>query len=370
MAKYSWDIEELMKKRNFFKKQMEIYKELFETYESMIENSDKHLFTGNNDDYDDVENRSLKELQEDFFNTLSRKNISLITDSVDIISPFDTQIDVRNLSKLTISDEELVDTVRELFKKLPSKVFAKKFEDIAKHDNHLLHIRDRKKLPTNCLGLAYTDSLNHLAYGLVSRRNTIEDIISLFHESFHMIVREKEEPLFSTTNKMLYSETEGSFATLLICNMLKELGYNKDELDFVEKRQLIFALDTITSFYIITNGFNNIDEEGNIKLNQFNTFLKENNIYIPITQNTFCNLVSQISYEELSDGISYLTALDLFEQYKSNPEKILHTIQEIPMLKGDEPKKDLSSIGVTYFEDGYNNLEKECKKLLKRKTIS
>lgn len=370
MAKYSWDIEELMKKRNFFKKQMEIYKELAETYDSMIENSDKHLFTGDYYDYDDIENRSLKELQEDFFNTLSRKNISLITDSISVISPFDTQIDNCNVSKLTISDEELVNIVRELFKNLPNKDFVKKFEEISNPDNHLLHIRDRKKLPTNCLGLAYIDPIDHLSYGLVSRRNTIEDIISLFHESFHMIVRENEEPLFSATNKTLYSETEGSFATLLVCNMLKEMGYNKEELAFVEKRQLIVALDTITSFYIITNGFNNIDEQGNIKLNQFNNFLKKNNIYVPITQNTFCNLVSKISNEELSDGISYLTALDLFKQYKNDPEKIINTIQEIPILKGNEPKKDLSSIGVTYFEDGYNNLEKQCKMLLKRKTIS
>ena len=66
----------------------------------------------------------------------------------------------------------------------------------------------------------------------------------------------------------------------------------------------------------------------------------------------------------------YLTALDLFKQYETDPEKALYHLLQIPRLEGTEPKKDLEKINVTFFEDGYKNLENQCKKLLKTRTTS
>ena len=186
-----------------------------------------------------------------------------------------------------------------------------------------------------------------------------------------MIVREKEQPFFITTNKTVYTEVEGFFANLLFADMLQKQGiYNPGEIHSYSKRDLQSILDNCNVTFIAKSGMNLL-KDGKINFSQLETILREKNILTPVNENNFPAFIDNETFEnDLDLSISYLVALDLYYQYKQDPEKALHNLLTIPSLDGEQIKKDLETIDVTFFDDNYSNLNRHCKMLLKRNTTS
>ena len=371
MAKYSWDIEELIKKRNEVTEQYKRYEELKDLYEELIENYSKKFCDDEISEDCNIGKKiyNVQNLKQEW-DEIPKESLSLINGAMDAVYKFDSNFVKPYFSPLNISDEELVEITRELFKKLPDEYFLRKFDEFTDPNKHLLHIRNYKTIPTDELGLTYTDPELHTSYGLVSRHKSIQDIITLGHEIFHMIVRESEEPLFWDTNKPIFTETEGFFANLLFSDMLRYKGYKASEFDRFDRKDLVDNIDTIRTSFIINNAFNLIEENGNINFRKLSPILRKKKIAMPVNKTNFAGLFDEDLIIYINHAISYLTALDLFELYKKDPEKTLYTVKTIPLLNGDNPQKDLENIGATFYEDGYINLENHCKKLLKTKTTS
>jgi len=367
MTKYSWDIKELLRKRDFIGYQLKVYEELFDLYDGLVKSYNKKYTERPNIICNPI--GYFLYLKEQF-SQIPSERLELLKDSIDVIAPFDSKLEEPKFSSLSLSDKELVEFARTLFEKIPNKYFLTKFDEFTDPKKKLLHIRNHQTLPTDSFGLTYTDPIEHVSYGLVARYKSVQDVITLGHEVIHMIIREFEDPLFAETNKPTYVETEGFFANLLFSNMLRELGCDEEELSLFEKRDLNTNIDTIKTCFVINEGFNKMDNDGNINFDSLANLLKSKNIYTPVNKDNFGGFVTDELGTDVNYAVSYLTALDLYEQYQSDPEKTLYLLQHIPLLSGDEPKKDLENIGVYFFEDGYQNLEKNCKRLLKVKTTS
>lgn len=302
---------------------------------------------------------------------VDNKKIKLVTNSVPIIKDY-YQIALNEPKFLTtpLDDDQIIELTKELFREIPNKYINDRFDFYTNPSNSLLHMRYHRKLSTNYLGLSFVDFENHLSYGLISRQNSIQDIITLGHEIFHMIIRENEEPFFYESNKTTYMEVDGFFANFLFSQKLKEKGYDSQELNDFDTRDLQLTLRQSILIFTITSGFNLMKQQGKIDFSKLSSILEKQNIPSPITKNDFTSLLKYNFNEFTNYFISYLTALDLFSLYKVDPELAINNLLLVPTLEGNKPKKDLESIGITFFEDGYHNLEEQCKKLLKTKTTS
>lgn len=370
MSKYSWDIKELIERRKNIEKDSKFNQELYDLYTELINdydiralNDETYFFDISDDNYD------LSYLKSEVFDKIPLEKIKLVTDSIEIAKNYNIAFEEPKYSSLYISDEELIEITRTLFEKIPSKYFLDKFEEFTNSKNHLFHIRHEQKLRTDSLGLTYVDFESHTPYGLAARNNTTIDIITASHEIIHMIVRQFEEPFYIESNKPIYSETEGFFANLLFAELLKQQSYNKDELDNFDANDLRVNLDIVQTTFIANTGFKLMDKNKKINFNKLSTILQKYNIFTPITENNFPFFIDKDESEiDINNVISYLTALDIYELYQTDPEKALYNLLKIPTLEGNNPRRELESINVNFFEDGYTNLNKQCKKLLKRNT--
>lgn len=374
MKKYSWDLQALIKKRNEIQTVLEQYEELLYIYNDLIDNYDTRITSylanqtppNNNDSF----NHKVRNFRLKMFNKIQTEKLSLVTGGIEIASKFSIKSVTPTISTLILSDEQLIAITGELFKQLPNKYFYEQFKYYTDPNNHLLHIRYHKKLPTTDLGLAITDPKEHKSYGLVSRYNSVQDIISNGHEIMHMIVRSDEKPLFCYSEKGIYTEVEGFFANLLFTYMLRGKEYDDNELDDFERSYLQVTLQNIIDTFIVSTALNKVDDIENINFKDLRRCLKQKNITPTIFKKNFLGFLNNNFNSGINYTTSYLIALDLFEQYKTDPEKVLDHLLNITTLTGEHPKQELESMGVNFFEDGYINLEEKCKKLLKEKPTS
>lgn len=372
MHTYSWDKKELEKRKSEIEHQLERYEELFNLYTGLID-----IYDSKEEQQPKLIKNKQKRLIIDFKETtwskIKKDSIKLVTNvsSSFISTYFNTPLQPGIVfPELDLSDKELINYTRRLIETIPNDIFLQRFDYYTNPDNHFLHIRHNSELICDAYGLATVDPVNKISYGLVSRYNTIQDVITTGHESFHMIIRENEIPLFDSSNKTIYTETEGFFANMLLNKILQERGINNKELTMVAIAELQIILDYIKRIIIINCIYNNTNEQGNIDFKTIKNELKSHSITTPISKKNITYFLDENTKQDLYNIISYLTGLDLFVQYEQDPEKALHNLLKITTLPGDNPEKELSTIGVTFFEDGYINLENKCRRLLKEKATS
>lgn len=359
MSKYNWDLNDLINRKNEIKKQLAIYEDLLTTYSDLIEAYDKRIIINNM--------LSSDRMQLQFQKKGFLEKLELVISSIEILKDYQLPFINCHFSNLILNDDELIEMTRDLFKQLPCKDFLEKFNYFTNPDNHLFHIRHYKKIPTDALGLTFQDPVKQECFGLISRYNTVEDIISLGHEIFHMIIRESEKPLFWKTPKTVYTEVEGYFANLIFSRMLSKTHKSmQQDLTQMDIRDLQTMIDSVNYSFIVKNSLSLVDKSGKIDFQKLNGLLQQYNINDPINAEVLSNYIEGDFEEELNTSSSYLVALDLYHEWQNDPEKAFYHLIQIPNLEGENPKCDLEQIGVTFFEDGYKSLENHCKTLLKQ----
>lgn len=364
MANYEWDLDKLIKEREEIRQKLEIYTELFDRYSDMIENANIKIAL--NSKVISIPS-GIKLLKKQFYDIIAPNRIELVTSSTEIAKDYFFPFINTHFSTLPLSHDELIEETRQLFKQLSNKDFLDSFDYFTNPKNQLLHVKYHKKLLTDCQGLSYVDSYKQVCYGLIARRNTIEDIITVGHELFHMIIRKQEKPLFNYSSKTVYEEVEGYFANLIFCNLLmQDKKYNADEIEQMNTIDLQSTIDSIICTFIAENSISMIDESGNIDYQNLNSLLQQNNIKIPVKKENIDYFISSSLEENVNQSISFFIALDLYHEWLKDPEKAFEHLIQIPNLEGEKPKYDLEQIGVTFFEDGYQNLGNHCKRLLKQ----
>ncbi|MBQ7136383.1 MAG: hypothetical protein IJO43_00200 [Bacilli bacterium] len=366
MTKYSWDIKKLIEKRDFFEEKFKMYGELYDLYAEMVENYSKK--------YQPVKEEIKKvpyliRLRDEFYE-FGKEKISLVSNAIYVTSAYEFKFDRTVHPKMDLSDDDLVLLTRSLFEQIPNRYFLDKFDELTNKDNHLLHIRSNRTLPTNYYGLTFTDPIEHKPYGLISRYHSIQDVISLGHEAFHAIIRELELPFYINPYQGTYGEVEGYFANMLFASLLIKMGYNKENILLFEKIDLITTIDIIRNCFILEQSFSTLNKKGQIDFESVSPILRSKGINFSLTRDTLPELVRQENRDEINGALSYLVSLDLFDSYQNDPEQVLNNLLNLVTIHGKSPRSELPTIGVSFFEDGYQNLDKKCKQLLKTKTTS
>lgn len=370
MGKFQWDIKLLLEKEKELEQKVSLYEEVLATYRQMILNYDSSLVSFQERDDDYSSQSIIKNFKENILPNVDPIQMSSLSNALNITKKYDTKLSPNNFSECYLNNKELVEVSIHLFEKIPHKYFVQKAKFFADPKNQLLHIEHQSKTVTPCPGLTFVDTDKHISYGLISRRNTSLDIITLFHELFHMNIRKNTPPLFENENQSLYDETEGYLANLIIYDLMKnENLYEEDALSFI-KFNLNRNVTTFTDAFIIESIFSKFEKENQVDFKSLNKYLKAHDINTPINNKNLLGFLQEDFKNDVDDAFSYLTALDLYDLYKKAPEKAINNLFLLPTLQGNNIQKDLENIGVTFYQDGYQNLNKQCKRLLKRKTTS
>lgn len=362
MATYNWDIEKIIKRRNRVEYLAKIYAEQLEIYNDMIRNYDIKL------DYDELEeeykNMVLK-FKETVLPFVSKTQLDLVIGAMKVVKVYDYQLRNFPTTPLKVSNDELVEITRELFKQIPSKQLYNDFLESVNPENMRLMFKYYKRVPTDAYGLTFSNPEEKETYGLIARHNSLSDIITLAHEVGHMIIRKNEGHLFDETQRCIYTETEGLFMDLIFSDLLKRNKFNvKDEFqttDLTTHIEYIHDVFTINAIDKYTDIF------GKTNFKELRRELRSNRITIPVNKRNLDYFIIDEYTEFLNNSSSYLIALDLYYLYKKDPERAIDYFYKIPSLTGENPYKDLEEIDATFHIDGYRNLNNQCKKLLKLK---
>ena len=369
MQKFRWNIELLHSKKQELEKIVNLYEELLELYTTLIQEYDIKI-NSNQIDWDlekEQETITVENFKREVVNRINPEKLSIVLNAIEVAKNYHSKWMEPQFDIYPLNDEQLIELTRTLFRQIPNLYFQEQFDNITNPNNNLLHIKYFRKLMTEEFGLTYIDTKDHIPYGLVARYNTIQDIITLAHEITHMIIRKFEEPMFVFSNKTTYTETEGYFINLLFSELLEKQGFNKAELTNFDKIDLQAILSIVNDTFITISGIQLHDNQTSINFSKLRNHLKKYNIHTPINSQNFEGFLHEDFEKDINYAISYLAALDLYQIYKIDPEKAIDHLFVLPTLPGEHLKQELETIEVTFFEDGYNNLNNHCKKLIKQK---
>lgn len=162
-----------------------------------------------------------------------------------------------DLPKLNLSDEDLIEIVREMVKSLRIKEFTKIYDKIATPTLHRLNIqKNNLKYTAGTLqyvgGITLNDPLFDKSYINIFRNYTIEDVEVLFHEVMHAILYSLMRPIYTKNQNNIYllQELEGQFGSLYAYEYLSYIGFNKEMKEL--KNEYIDSILT-SSFLFIVN---------------------------------------------------------------------------------------------------------------------
>lgn len=237
--------------------------------------------------------------------------------------------------RIFLNNDQLIELVREMVYLIPSNDLKKSFDTFFNPKNHLINI-DYKRFPIELHGITKTDYVNKICYAGILRENSLNDIITILHEFFHMWIRDNEEYNFFKTKKVIYGEVEGCFANILVNQLSNQLGIDKDLFLYSIYDEFNYTVSCLDSLHNYTYTLKTKKEK--------------------ICSNDFV-------WQVTNDSMSYLIALDLYYLYQTDPEKALFILLNIPNLTGENIKKELENNNITFYQDNYKNLKRLYKTL-------
>ena len=386
MTRYNWDLQELRKNRDRLK----------QLSSSLTDNSKKeeleaiaNMYTQMlrvNNDRDNIYTEDLEFTVswEDFIKKakifFTKKNmpyIKLVIDTYPIIrKAYDINAD--NNYGIALTNDELMDVTDDFFKKIVDKDTYHIFKRAIDMDRtkHFLNIRYSKyHYPNDCVTLF--DNYLKEQYVLVTRNNTLYDLIALPHELFHFIFNDPSYSLTQGYNMRFLDELEGALANLLFGKYYKEYAVN----EFTDSYDINGLTYNDSNFFI--NHYIGLYQQGveeliikNImlksanrkdKLNHalFNMRMKKEKILDP--KKDYIELLIHLSADEetvLKYSFSYLAALDLYYQILEDKEKGFYNLRK---LKENYEINDILNYlrfrDITFMDDGYANLKKYTKNM-------
>lgn len=232
--------------------------------------------------------------------------------------------------------------------------------------NSLIQFEYNRNQLLNFSGFTYSNPFDQKNYGIIFRENTIEDMITTAHEISHML-HLKNNPTWFHQNSFYSMEADAIFIEMLLFDFLEQYyNYPRELLDNWRVDYLYNAIDyasIIALHYAIANisdsSFENIED-----------FLRKQNIMLKLTENDLnyyeCSHDLYSKENNYQNNFSYLIALDLYRQYKKNPELAIYYYQLFSTISRKNTEFFLRSLGITFPTDDFQNLKDEVKTYTKK----
>lgn len=264
------------------------------------------------------------------------------------------------------TNHEIVEIVQEFYQETFHIDIKPMLKD---RNNSLLQFDYCKDSPFHFFGTTYLNPFNLKNYINIIRCNKIEDLITTAHEVCHMM--HMNRPFDSSTDMYFLGEADTMFTEKIFLDFLKEKGiYHQDLIEAMQIDYLYDACCHATSIAV------NYALDGNlnfshVKRKTIEEYFRKNKWSFPFTKDEILSYqegntvnVLRSSYRDL---FCYYTALDLYYEYQKDPEKAKYHYQLFGKIPTENFSFFLRSIGATFQNGDYHNLENEVKKYTKKK---
>ena len=151
----------------------------------------------------------------------------------------------------------------------------------------------------------------------------------------------------------------------IVTDYLLKQGFDKDDItdiSILEYLGITCAIEDAYACSLIKNCLRNTDTIDFAKIEKLK---KKQCINLSITENDYFQYMSDSFDSKVCNAFSYFVALDLIEIYNKDKEKGLDLFTKVSKLRGNDPKKELDSIGINFMSDNSKNFKKHIKSLKK-----
>lgn len=363
---YAWDIKKI--KQSLFlakllnnKKSIKYYNFLLNAMDINHENFDKRELLL----YDKTDELNFDEALRLFITGLDYIPDELYEAFLDIFTWFE---DIEALevtskySQIALTDDELVTLAHDIIKSMNNQEILDIFNIIIKKENHLLNIQEanaNNKTCTQCIGgVTYFHPRKRKSHINIFREHTIEDVEYLVHESMHFIYKYLLNRYYKKDYIHLFGELEGEFANVYVARYLEQIGFPE-----ASKLRKMLVDNTLTESYLLMVNHLLFKTAKNKQFdciaatNELNSKLKE--VEIDILPEEISSYLTISGYEELTNILCFLTALELNNDYEPTD-----ALEKMGLLKANDSEvlfANLAREKIHFHEDGYKDFIKEYK---------
>lgn len=237
--------------------------------------------------------------------------------------------DYLQLDELNVSESELTSFVHDFFLSVDQELF-RYFKSVFKERKNNLKFSDERSIHIYLPNYDYS-------YINVQKTNTMQDYLNIVHEYMHAIV----DRIYYRPNDYSnypFNELASTFIELLVIDMFENMyefniGYttSQNEANKIKANQSLY-ISTYSKYILLESEYlASIDT-----LKSKKETIKEIAKITGQKRRTVNDIMSTSLLEKYSYSIAYITALELFDLYKKDPELCLYKLKQIISMKESE----------------------------------
>ena len=366
--KYQWSLEEIQKHKRYYKSllknsetekraKLKEYISYFEEMESIIKTGYQCPISINHPKYKDREKRLPQNTYNDFKCVHPRVQKIMIEATKSLARIEDTYNNIE-LPTINLTEEELVEMALEFASWVPDKNYIREVEKYIQKEKHLLQFA--QPLDKEEMGLTYFFYYpKYRPYFLINRLNTIEDFATLNHELAHGVFYSSDTSI-NNSNHYYLTELEGSFFDFLSYEYLK----GKEESSIItelEYGRTVGRINNLSDFYLTDSAVTLYDKRGKIMIEPIQKRIMQDELTMYLDESVLMNSLQENPQDDARYAFSYLTSLDLEKIYEYDKEYAFYLLKRIRKNKTENIFANIKENGITFMNDGYENLKTKVK---------
>lgn len=265
---------------------------------------------------------------------------------------------------IKINNDELLELTGQIVKSVNHRDFISYYNEVQKRTKYHIQYYNNRYFSTT--GLCMYDALDFKCYCFLVRENSILDVITSVHETFHSIIYYYLAKInHDYAEKSCYlQEIEGFFADMIATYQLTSFPFFQSPL----RCDIYDILKYSKNMLIGKTAEENFDQKGNINIEMVNYDLLKKGITNPnVTRDDIYKSINTSYNDNSSDCFAFLCACDLFHLYQSDKEKAIYELLEISKLTPDHLLNNLRKHSITFMDDDFSNFRSLSNKLLQKK---
>lgn len=257
--------------------------------------------------------------------------------------------------------EETLSILENLFKELGPFVYER-FGYYINPNNHLLELKKDifANLFSDYYGFVIRDYTNDTSYGKIPLQNNLQDAFTIGHELFHLILLERQSFYQNKHVNLYLREIEGSLFEKYFIHYLNKKAIYQDDTLTLRKTEIKDQMDNHLILYVNQYLLRYLKQEVNIKdaIKRTNEKLDKKETDLIITPFNISSYLEDPIASVLTRTVSYLTALELFENYNQDPEQMIYILYKLKQEEGSTIDI-LRKYNLSFVDNNFKTFKKE-----------
>lgn len=263
----------------------------------------------------------------------------------------------KNYQNQNLSIEDSIELAKPIYQEFGNP-YLNIFQKVVDPNTHILEVTSQEQNSTNWLGLTIHDFTTSGNFIKLYLDHTIVDMVTLGHEVLHLCSFQGTKFQKMVQKNLLLRETDGKFFDFTAIHSFCSTKYQEDAeyLFYQELLTFVTAIEKLYTRYYLQRERKNSKtlDEALVKVNYY---FEEAKLNLQLTEENFYFIFDETADNILTDIISFLTALEMREKYKHDPERTIRDVIHIVQEKGTV-ERIFDQYQIPMFEDNFKTFKK------------